>query len=75
MLRPSVSESKHLDCWAHLALRVCAVGDQAALQDGPSAVQQGAELSLWEEPPQHLLSGPRAEPPAGTLIFRLISIF
>lgn len=39
------------------------MGDQAALQDGPSTVQQRAELSLWEEPPQHLLPGPRAEPP------------
>lgn len=40
------------------------MGDQAALHDGASAVQQGAELRLWEEPPEHLLSGPRAEPPA-----------
>lgn len=42
------------------------MGDQAALQDGPGAVQQGAELSLREEPPQHLLPGPRAEPPTRT---------
>lgn len=49
------------------------MGDQAALQDGPSTVQQGAELSLWEEPPQHLLPGPGAEPPIKhpyTVLFR-----
>lgn len=58
--------NKYEHSWTHLALRVCAVGDQAALQDGPGAVQQRAELSLREEPPQHLLPGPRAEPPTGT---------
>lgn len=42
------------------------MGDQAALHDGPSTVQQGAELRLREEPPQHLLPGPGAEPPAPT---------
>ena len=50
--------------WTDLALGVGAVCDQAALHDGPGAVQQGAELRLGEEPPQHLLPGPRAEPPA-----------
>lgn len=49
--------------WPDLALRVCTVGDQAALHNGPGAVQQGAELSLWKEPPQYLLPGPGAEPP------------
>lgn len=52
--------------WTHLALGVCAVSHQAALQDSASTVQQGTELSLWEEPSQHFLPGPRAEPPAQT---------
>lgn len=39
------------------------MGDQATLHGGSSTVQQEAELSLWKEPPQHLLSGPGAEPP------------
>lgn len=33
------------------------MGDEAALHNGPSTVQQWAELSLREEPPQHLLPG------------------
>lgn len=46
--------------------------DHASLEDGPSAVQQGAELSLWEEPSQHFFSGSRTEPPVGTKTFNLI---